>query len=269
MRISVNWGATCSPGRAAATAAIRPPGRPHSSSLPARRAASGSACATSGPESADRYEDSMSTEVAERCGEGAITAQASGAGAGSKSAYASRSGRSVDTVASVPDSSFFAGDLATSDAARAALNAHPGSDWFARLGALALVCAAHAALLAWLVFAPGTRPVRLSPPAMIGELVTVAPVPMPTRPLAPPATHPEPQPKPPSRPAVRPAPHPEPRHEPRLESRPEQSARPAPTPPLSAPEAAPSDRAPSVPAQAPAASLSEAPQRPAAAASPA
>src|SRR5574337_12089 len=213
----------------------------------------------------------MSTEVAERCGEDAMTGKASSAGPVSKGAHTSRSDRPVDTVASVPDSSFFAGDLAVSDAARAALKAHRGSDWFARLGALALVCAAHAALLAWLVLGPSTRPVRLSPPAVIGELVTIAPVPLSTRPSASPETRSNPQLKPPPRAAVRPAPapHPEPRHEPRPEPRPEQLARPAPTPPLPAPEAPPSDRAPSVPAQASVAPPSEAPQRSAATASPA
>ena len=142
-------------------------------------------------------------------------------------------------------------------------------DWPARLGALVLVCAAHVALLTWLVFAPSAPPAHLSPSAVIGELVTEAPVPVSTRPLAPPETRPEPQPKPSPRPAVRPAPapHPEPRHELRREPRSEQPARPAPTPALPAPEAPPSDRAPSVPAQA--TPPSEAPQRPAAAASPA
>lgn len=84
-------------------------------------------------------------------------------------------------------------------------------EWFGQIGPLGLICLAHAALLVWLSATLARPPVVVSPPAVIGELVSdapavAAPKPLPMAPA--PNPHPKPEPKP--KPVVRPKPVPRP-----------------------------------------------------------
>lgn len=82
-------------------------------------------------------------------------------------------------------------------------------EWAGRIGPLALICLAHAAMLVWLTGTLARAPVVVSPPAVIGELVSDAPAVSAPKPL-PMAPAPSPHPKPEPKPVVRPKPVPRP-----------------------------------------------------------
>lgn len=82
-----------------------------------------------------------------------------------------------------------------------------GRGWFGRLGPLAIICLVHAALLVWLTATLARPPVVVSPPAVIGELVSDAPAVSAPKPLPmAPAPNPRPKPEPKPKPVVRPKP---------------------------------------------------------------
>ena len=121
--------------------------------------------------------------------------------------------------------------------------------WLGRLGPLALICAAHTAVLWWLTDAMARNPVLITPPAMVGVLVSAPPVTAPPQPLpmAPePVSESKSEPVPESKPEPVPEPKPEPKPtlKPEPKPKPKPIAQPKPKPPRPAP---PSKKAVTVP----------------------
>lgn len=113
--------------------------------------------------------------------------------------------------------------------------------WLGRLGPLALICAAHTAVLWWLTDAMARNPVLITPPAMVGVLVSAPPVTAPPQPL-PMAPEPVSESKP--EPVPEPKPEPKPTLKPVPEPKPKLIAQPKPKPPR---PASPSKKAVTVP----------------------